>query len=130
MGDPTDEQVQAGYSAIVAKYKSRLFFRLARKKLRKQGLPREPAADETSIEAAELPDVYQNPQQFTYCRGLIDRDYCTAKVHWLRCVRQGAIWSYKEERKVKYLSMNAVIRTDGPVVLAKPPRGVRKGEFG
>ena len=101
MGDPTDEQVQAGYSAIVAKYKSRLFFRLARKKLRKQGLTRGPAADEASVEAAELPDVNQNPRQFTYCRGLIDKGYCTAKIHWLRCVRQGAIWWYKEGRKVK-----------------------------
>ena len=76
---------------------------------------------------AETP--YQNPQEFTYCGELIDRDYYIAKVHWLRCVRRGAIRSYKEEREVKYLSMNAVIRTDGPVVLTKPPRGIRKGEF-
>lgn len=72
---------------------------------------------------------YQNPQQFMYCGELIDKDYYIAKVHWLRCVRRGVIRSYKEERVVKYLSMNAVIRTDGPVVLTKPPRGVRKGEF-
>ena len=39
------------------------------------------------------------------------------------------IRSYKEKREAKYLSMNAVIRTDGPVVLTKPPRGTRKGEF-
>jgi len=56
-GDPTEEQIQAEYGAIVAKYKSRLSFRLARRKLRKQGLTREPTADEASIEAAGLPDV-------------------------------------------------------------------------
>ena len=39
------------------------------------------------------------------------------------------IRSYKEEREVKCLLMNAVTRTDGPVVLAKPPRGIRKCEF-
>ena len=72
---------------------------------------------------------YQNPQQFMYCGELIDKGYYIAKIHWLRCVRRGAIRSYKEEREVKYLSMNAVIRTDGPVVLTKPPRGARKGEF-
>ena len=73
---------------------------------------------------------YQNPQRFTCCGELIDKDYYIAKVHWLLCVRRVAIRSYKEEREVKYLSMNAVIQTDGPVVLTKPPRGVRKGEFG
>ena len=31
----------------------------------------------------------------------------------------------KRKGEVKYLSMNAVIRTDGPVVLTKPPRGIR-----
>ena len=72
---------------------------------------------------------YQNPQEFMYCGERIDKDYYIAKIHWLRCVRRGAIRSYKEEREVKYLSMNAVIRTDGPVVLTKPPRGTRKGEF-
>ena len=72
---------------------------------------------------------YQNPQEFTYCGELIDKDCYIAKIHWLRCVRRGAIRSYKEEREVKYLSMNAVIRTDGPVVLTKPPRGTRKGEL-
>ena len=64
-----------------------------------------------------------------YCGELINTDYCIAKIHWLRCVRRGVIRSYKEEREVKYLPMNAVIRTDGPVVLTKPPRGFRKGEF-
>ena len=72
---------------------------------------------------------YRNLQQFLYCGELIDKDYCISKTHCLRCVRRGAVWPYKEEREVKYLSMNAVIRTDGPVVLTKPPRGVRKGEF-
>ena len=76
---------------------------------------------------AETP--YQNPQEFMYCGERIDKDYYIAKIHWLRCVRRGAIRSYKEEREVKYLSMNAVIRTDRPVVLTKPPRGTRKGEF-
>ena len=76
---------------------------------------------------AETP--YQNPQEFMYCGRLTDRDYYIAKIHWLRCVRRGAMRSYKEEREVKYLSINAVIRTDGPVVLTKPPRGIRKGEF-
>ena len=72
---------------------------------------------------------YQNPQQFMYCGELIDKGYYIAKIHWLRCVRRGAIRSYKEEREVKYLSMNAVIRTDGPMMLTKPPRSARKGEL-
>ena len=73
---------------------------------------------------------YQNPQEFMYCGGRIDKGYYIAKVHWLRCVRRGAIRSYKEKREVKYLSMNVVIRTDGHVVLTKPPRGIiRKSEF-
>jgi len=72
---------------------------------------------------------HQNPQEFMYCGERIDKDYYIAKIHWLRCVRRGAVRSYKEEREVKCLAMNAVIRTDGPVVLTKPPRGTRKGEF-
>ena len=62
----------------------------------------------------------------------------------LRAVRQGLLhceeslvqvrqeWvlrSYKEEREVSYLSMNAVIRTDGAVKMMKPPSGKRKGEL-
>ena len=56
-GNPTEEQIQAEYGAIVAKYKTRLSFSLARRQLRKQGLAREPTADEASVEAAGLPDV-------------------------------------------------------------------------
>ena len=33
------------------------------------------------------------------------------------------------EREVPYLSMNAVIRTDGAVKITKPPSGKRKGEL-
>ena len=33
------------------------------------------------------------------------------------------------EREVSYLSMNAVIRTDGAVKMTKPPSGKRKGEL-
>ena len=64
-----------------------------------------------------------------YCGELINTDCYIAKIHWLRCVRRGVIRPHKEGSEVKYLSMNTVIRTDGPVVLTKPPRGVRKGEF-
>ena len=52
-----------------------------------------------------------------------------AKIHWYRCVRRGVLRSYKEEREVSYLSMNAVIRTDGAVKMMKPPSGKRKGEL-
>ena len=51
------------------------------------------------------------------------------KSHWLQCVRRGVERSYKEEGALSYLSMNAVIRTDGPVQLVKPRRGTRKGEL-
>ena len=47
----------------------------------------------------------------------------------LRCVYRSVIRFYKEEREVKYPSMNAVTRTNGPVVLIKPVRGIGKGEF-
>ena len=49
-------------------------------------------------------------------------------LHWYRCVRRGILRSYKEDRKVSYLSMNAVIRTDGAVKMTKPPSGKRNGE--
>jgi hypothetical protein len=74
---------------------------------------------------------YQNPQEFMYCGERTDKDYvlhCQDTLAALRAPR-GAIRSYKEEREVRYLSINAVIRTDGPVVFTKPPRGIRKGEF-
>jgi len=47
-------------------------------------------------------------------------------LHWYRCVRRGVLRSYKKEREVPYLSMNAVIRTDGAVKMTKPPSGKRK----
>ena len=72
---------------------------------------------------------YQNPQEFMHCGEKFEKDFYIAKIHWLRCVRRGAIRSYKEERTAKYMSMNAIIRTDGPVRLAKPPGGKRKGEM-
>jgi hypothetical protein len=56
---------------------------------------------------AEAP--YQNPQKIMHCGERIDKDYYIAKIHWLRCVRRGAIRSYKEQREVKYLPMNAII---------------------
>ena len=55
--------------------------------------------------------------------------YYIAKIHWYRCVRRGVLRSYKEEREMSYLSMNAVIRTDGAVKMTKPPGGKRKGEL-
>ena len=44
-------------------------------------------------------------------------------------VRRGVLRSYKEEREVSYLSMNAVIRTDGAVKMTKPASRKRKGEL-
>ena len=70
---------------------------------------------------------YQNPQEFMYCGEFFDKDCYFAKIHRLRCVHRGAIRPYKQEKEVKYLSLNAVIRTDGPVMHTKPPRGARKG---
>merc|ERR1712070_175579 len=72
------------------------------------------AEDERAVEgryylAHMLEAPYQNPQEFMYCGELFDKDYYIAKIHWLRCVRRGAIRSCKEEKEVKYLSMNAVI---------------------
>ena len=32
----------------------------------------------------------------------------------------------QEEKTVSFLSVNAIIRTDGPVILTKPPRGHEK----
>ena len=60
---------------------------------------------------------------------LLKKGYYIAKIHWLRCLRRGVVRSYKEEKTVSYLSMSAAIRTDGPVKLAKPPSGKRKGEL-
>ena len=57
-----------------------------------------------------------------------EKNYCIAKIYWLRCIRRGVICSYKEEKAVSYLLMNVIIRTDGPVVLTKPPR-TRRGEL-
>ena len=46
-----------------------------------------------------------------YCGEQFGKGYYIAKIHWYRCVRRGVLRSYKEERVVSYLSMNAVIRT-------------------
>jgi len=78
--------------------------------------------------ARMLEKPYQNPQEFMNCGERFERGYYIAKIHWLRCVRRGVVRSYKEEKAVSYLSMNAVIRTDGPILLKKPPGGKRKGE--
>ena len=66
--------------------------------------------------------------EFMYCGERFEKDYYIAKIHWLRCIRRGVVRSYKEEKAVSFLSMNAIIRTDGPVVLTKPPR-TRRGEL-
>ena len=92
------------------------------------------AEDERATEgrywlARILEDPYQNPEAFLHCGERFEKGYYIAKIHWLRCVRRGVVRSYKEERTLSYLSMNAAIRTDGPVKLAKPRRGTRKGEL-
>ena len=71
---------------------------------------------------------YRNPQKFMYRGGRLEKDYCITKLQWLRCVRRSVVWSYKEKSAVSYLSMNAIIRTDGPVVLTKPRGRAKKGE--
>ena len=76
-----------------------------------------------------IEEPYQNPQDFMYCGEQFGKGYYIAKIHWYRCVRRGVLRSYKEEREVSYLSMNAVIRTDGAVKMTKPPSGKRKGEL-
>ena len=86
------------------------------------------AEDERATEgrywlARILEEPYQSPQELLYCGERSEKGYYIAKIHWLRCVRQGVVRSYKEERAVRYLSMSAAIRTDGPVELAKPPSG-------
>ena len=63
---------------------------------------------------------YQNPAEFVYRGERLEKDFYIAKIHWLRCVRRGERRSYKEQREEHYLSMNAIIRTDGPVQLEKP----------
>ena len=92
------------------------------------------AEDERATEgrywlARILEAPYQNPEEFLYCGERFEKGYYIAKIHWLRCVRRGVVRSYKEEKTVSYLSMSAAIRTDGPVKLAKPPSGKRKGEL-
>ena len=64
-----------------------------------------------------------------YCGEQFGKGYCIAKIHWYRCVRRGVLRSYKEEREVSCLSMNAVIRTDGAVMMKKPPSEKRNGEL-
>jgi len=70
-----------------------------------------------------IEEPYQNPQDFMYCGEQFGKVYYFAKIHWQRCVRRGVLRSYKEERGVSYLSMNAVIRTGGAVKMTKPPSG-------
>ena len=76
-----------------------------------------------------IEEPYQNPQDFMYCEELFGKGYYIAKTHWYRCVKRGVLRSYKEEREVSYLSMNAIIRTGGAVKMTKPPRGKRKGKL-
>ena len=52
-----------------------------------------------------------------YCGERFEKNYCIAKIYWLRCIRRGVICSYKEEKAVSYLSMNVIIQTDWPLVL-------------
>ena len=63
------------------------------------------------------------------CGEQFRKGYFIAKIHLYRCVRRGVLRSYKEERDVSYLSMNAVIRTGSAVKITKPPSGKRKGEL-
>ena len=72
---------------------------------------------------------YQNPQDSMYCGEQFGKGCYIAEFHWYRCVRRGVLRSYKEEREVSYLSMNAVIRTDGAVKMTKPASRKRKGEL-
>ena len=64
-----------------------------------------------------------------YCGERFEKDYYIAKIYWLQCIRRGVVRSYKEEKAVSYLSMNAIIRTDGPVVLTKSHERTRKCEL-
>lgn len=93
------------------------------------------AEDERAAEgeywlARILDEPYQNSAEFMYAGERFETGYYVARIHWLRCVRRGVTRAYKEERTEKYLSMNAIIRTDGPIKLTKPPlERARKGEF-
>ena len=84
------------------------------------------AEDERALEgtywlARVLEEPYQNTAEFMYAGEKFESGYYIAKIHWLRCVRRGIPRAYKEERADCYLSMNAVIRTEGPIKLTKPP---------
>ena len=72
---------------------------------------------------------HQNPMEFNYCDQRFEKDFYIANVRWLGCVRRGVVQSYKKEKIVGYLSMNTIIRTDGPVMLPKPPRGHGKASW-
>ncbi len=80
-----------------------------------------------------MEDPYQNPAEFMYKGELLETDFYIAKIHWLRCVRRGERRSYKEQtgqqREEHFLSMNAIIRTDGPVQLEKPTGATKRARI-
>ena len=84
---------------------------------------------------AQLQDnAYQNPTQFMHAGQSFEEGFFIVKIRWWQCIRRGVIRSYKLSSEDMFISANFIVRTDGPVRMAKPSAAEKrrrlKGEYG
>lgn len=83
---------------------------------------------------AQLQDnAYQNPTQFMHAGQSFEEGFFIVKIRWWQCIRRGVIRSYKLSSEDMFISANFIVRTDGPVRMAKPSAAEKrrrlKGEY-
>ena len=65
---------------------------------------------------------------------LFEEGFSIVKIRWWQCIRRGVIRSYKVSSEDIFISAKFIVRTDGPVRMAKPSAAEKrrrlKGEYG
>jgi hypothetical protein len=76
----------------------------------------------------------RNPTQVMHAGQSFEEGFFIVKIRWWQCIRRGVIRSYKLSSEDMFISANFIVRTDGPVRMAKPSAAEKrrrlKGEYG
>ena len=62
----------------------------------------------------------RNPTQVMHAGQSFEEGFFIVKIQWWQCIRRGVIRSYKLSSEDMFISANFIVRTDGPVRMAKP----------
>ena len=57
---------------------------------------------------------------------LFEEGFFIVKIRWWQCIRRGVIRPYKFSSEDMFISENFIVRTDGPVKMAKPSTAERR----